>query len=227
MRLVTILTLSACLVSAAVVHADDSPKIQTVGTATITVSAERVRLVVGVTAKADRARDAAARVAATLNTVRDALVRLGLDRNNLRSAGYVVGADYSETNKSSGYTATSSLAVELSNLSLLGAVVDTALGAGANRVTDIRFLPKDEEAARARALELAVQDARRDAEVLARASGTKLGPLLLLTTQRDGLPGFGDGRVFLSSAPPAATTEIPAPEISVTASVHVEWSIVP
>ena len=227
MRLVTILTLalSACLLSAGDVRAEDTPRIQSGASITVTVPAERVRLVVGVSARADRAKDAAARVATTLNTVRDALVKLGLDRNNLPSAGYTVNADYNDPNKANGYLASSSLSVELSNLALLGSVVDTALGAGANQVSDIRFLPKDEENARARALELAVQRARRDAEVLAKASGTKLGPLLLLTTQRVNM--FGIAETMMVADAGRKTTDIPAPEISITASVQGEWQITP
>jgi len=225
MRLVTILALFTCLLSAGGVRAEDSPRIQSGASITVTVPAERVRLVVGVSARADRAKDAAARVAATLNGVRDALVKLGLDRNNLPSAGYVVNADYNDPNKSNGYLASSSLSVELSNLGLLGAVVDTALGAGANQVSDIRFLPRDEESARARALELAVQRARRDAEVLAKASGTKLGSLLLLTTQRVSNFGVVETMRVMDSA--TKTTDIPAPEISITAYVQGEWQIIP
>lgn len=226
MRLVTILTLAACLLSAGGVRAEDSPRIKSGGSATITVPAERVHLIVGVSARADRAKDAAAKAATTLNAVRDALVKLGLDRNNLPSAGYVVNADYTQASKPNGYLASSSLSVELSDLGLLGTVVDTALAAGANQVADIRFLPKDEEAARARALELAVQRARRDAETLARASGTRLGPLQLLTTERVSPFGTVDAQ-FVSSARAAAATEMPAPEISITGYVQAEWSIIP
>src|SRR4249920_3414225 len=97
MRLVTFLTLSACLFIPSRIQAqDNSPKISTSGTATIKVPADHVQLTVGVSARADRAKDAAARVAATLNVVRDALVRLGLDRNSLPSAGYSVNADYND-----------------------------------------------------------------------------------------------------------------------------------
>jgi uncharacterized protein YggE len=225
MRLVTFLTLSACLFIPSRIQAqDNSPKISTSGTATIKVPADHVQLTVGVSARADRAKDAAARVAATLNVVRDALVRLGLDRNSLPSAGYSVNADYNDPKRANGYLASSSLSAELSNLSLLGSVVDAALGAGANEVSDIRFLPKNEEAARARALELAVQRARSDADVLAKAAGTTLGPLILLTTQQVSPLGVGFAARAVSLDTSRAT-EIPPPEISIAASVLAQWAI--
>jgi uncharacterized protein YggE len=155
--------------------------------------------------------------------VRDALVRLGLDRNSLPSAGYSVSADYNDPKRANGYVASSSLSAELSNLSLLGSVVDAALGAGANEVSDIRFLPKNEEAARARALELAVQRARSDAEVLAKAAGTTLGPLILLTTQQ--VSPIGAVLARSMSVDTSRATEIPPPEISIAASVLAQWAI--
>jgi len=182
-----------------------------------------VRLILGVVAKADKAKDAAARVALTLNAVRDGLVRLGLDKNTLPSAAYSV-TPYDEPNKARVYVATSSLSADLSNLQMLGAVVDAALAAGANEVTSIQFLTKDEESARARALEQAVRRARSDAEVLAKASGTTLGPLLLLSTQRVGPIGFGLAE-SLQVARSSKATEFVAPEISITASVQAEWAV--
>ena len=224
MRLVTLLTLSVCLFVPSGLHAQENqPRISTSGSATIKVPADHVQITVGVSARADRAKDAAAKVAVTLNAVRDALVRLGLDRNSLPSAGYSVSADYNDPKRANGYVASSSLSAELSNLSLLGSVVDAALGAGANEVSDIRFLTRSEEAARARALELAVQHARSDAEVLARASGTTLGSLILLTTQQ--VSPFGGAVARSVSLDTSRATEIPPPVISIVASVAAQWAI--
>jgi len=224
MRSIALHSAALVLAAASVSAADEPAKIQTSGNVTVTVPADRVHLTVGVSAKADKAKDAAARVGVTLNAVRDALVRFGLDRNTLPSAGYSVTADFGEPNKPSGYVATSALSVELSNLSQLGAVVDTALGAGANEVTNIRFLPRDEQAARARALEMAVKEARDDAEVLAKASGTTLGPLLRLTTQRVSPVSFALAETIQVGRASRAT-DIPAPEISISASVQAEWAV--
>lgn len=204
--------------------ADDSPKIQTAGAATVRVPAYKARFTVGVTAKGDRARDAGAKVAATLNAVREALVRLGFDRNSLPSAGYGVSTDYNEqTRQPKGYAASSSLSGELLNLDQLGAVVDAALGAGATEVSQISFLPKDPDEARAKALELAFGQARRDAEVLARASGGSLGRLLLLSTDRN----FGGLSESVSVTAVAVGTEIPAPEVAISANVRTEWVLEP
>lgn len=223
MKLACIVLLVAACGLPGAATAQDVSKIQTSASATIRVPAFKARFTVGVSAKGDRAKDAGAKVAATLNAVRDALVRLGLDRNSLPSAGYSVSTDYNEqTRQPKGYTASSSLAVELVNMEQLGSVVDAALGVGATEVSQISFLPKDGDDARNKALELAFSQARRDAEVLARASGQRLGRLLLLSTDR----GFG-GVVSESITVVGSGTDIPAPEVAISASVSAEWLLEP
>ena len=121
------------------------PKVVTSATSTIKAPAERARLTIGVTAKAAKARDAAARVASLMSSVRDALVAAGLERRSLVSAGYSVSTqDDPEARNVKAYLATSSLSAELSELAQLGAVVDTALAAGATDVSQIEFRVKDE-----------------------------------------------------------------------------------
>jgi uncharacterized protein YggE len=181
---------------------------------------------VGVTARDERAKDAGAKVASTLNAVRDALVLLGLDRSSLPSAGYTVSTD-NNGRQSKGHTARSSLAIELVNMDLLGAVLDAALGAGATDVLQISLLPEQADDARAKALELAFSQARRDAGVLARASGRGLGGLLLMSTDRlsTDRAGYSASSEYMTVV--GAGTEIPAPEVAISATVRAEWALEP
>jgi uncharacterized protein YggE len=199
------------------------PRVVTTGASTITVPAARARLTIGVTAKAPKAKDAAARIASLMSSVRDALVGVGFDRGSLVSAGYSVATqDDPDERTVKAYLASSSLSAELSDLAQLGAVVDVALAAGATDVSQIEFLPKDAAAARDRALDAAFQAARRDAEVLARAAGARLGRIIAISTERD---YGGPTEMVMMRAAPGMGTSIPAPEVSVTASVRVEWQL--
>ncbi len=200
------------------------PKVVTTGTATLTVPAARARLTIGVTAKAPKAKDAAARIASLSSSVRDALVGLGFDRASLVSAGYSVATqDDPDERTVKAYFASSSLSAELSDLSQLGAVVDAGLAAGATDVSQIEFLPEDAAAARDRALDAAFRAAQRDAQVLARAAGARLGRMIAISAERD-----HDGpieTVMMRAAAPGMGTDIPAPQVSVTANVRVEWQL--
>lgn len=66
-------------------------------------------------------------------------------------------------------------------------ILDTALNAGANQTGGIRFFIADMAAARTQALELAVKDAQRNAEAMAKAANVTLNGVYSL----EGTPQFG------------------------------------
>jgi uncharacterized protein YggE len=66
-------------------------------------------------------------------------------------------------------------------------ILDTALNAGANQTGGIRFFIADMAAARTQALELAVKDAQRNADAMARAANITLSGVYSL----EGTPQFG------------------------------------
>lgn len=205
-------------------QAENLPRISTSASAEVTVPAYKARFTIGAVARADKAKDAGLRVATMLNAVRDALVRMGLDRNSLPSAGYSVGLEETDgPRQPKAYVASSLLSVELANLEQLGTVIDTGLSAGATDVSEIRFLPRDADAARAQALELALVQARRDAEALAKAAGGRLGVLISVSTDR-GIPALYE---TVNVGRSATGTSIPAPEVKVSASVQTQWRFEP
>src|SRR5690606_17397643 len=63
-------------------------------------------------------------------------------------------------------------------LTLSGRIIDTATQAGANNVTNLRFLLKDSESARNQALRMATQQARGRAEAIAQGLSVRLGGVL-------------------------------------------------
>ncbi|MGE3956940.1 MAG: SIMPL domain-containing protein [Vicinamibacterales bacterium] len=205
-------------------QSENPPSISTSASAEVSVPAYKARLTVGAVARSDKAKEAGIKVAAVVNAVRDALGKIGIDPSSLSSAGYSVGQDETEgARQPKAYSASSLLSVELLNLDQLGAVVDTALNAGATEVSEIRFLPRDADAARAQALDLAVAQARRDAEALAKAAGGQLGALLSVSTDR-GVPALYE---TITVGRGATSTSIPPPEVRVSASVRTQWRFEP
>ncbi len=92
-----------------------------------------------------------------------------------------------------GYQVTNGLGVTVTgaNADALGdagsRIVDTALNAGANNVGGLNFFLNDMASARAEALSAAVQDARRNADAMARAAGVTVTGLHSL----EGSPQYG------------------------------------
>jgi uncharacterized protein len=206
--------------NAAAAPGPQGPRIHTSAQATVTVPAASAHLVIGATATSNRASDAGAQVAEVVNTIRDALVRIGFDRDKLPSAGYSVTPEI-DRNQPRRYTAVSSIAVDVADLSRLGLVIDTALGAGATDVSRVTFEAADPAAAREKAIDEAFAKARTDAEALARAAGRSLGPPVLLSTDQSLRPFIQPMTIQRASS----GTELPAPDVTVSASVSVDWQL--
>ena len=77
-----------------------------------------------------------------------------------------------------GYQALNNVRVSVADISAAGPLIDAAIDAGANRVASLVFLATETEHARLEALRMAVEKARREAEVIAEAMGVPLGPPL-------------------------------------------------
>jgi hypothetical protein len=74
-----------------------------------------------------------------------------------------------------GYTASNTVSAVVRKLDEAGAVIDAAVGAGANQVSGPNLLVSDQASAYRDALEDAVADARAKAQTLATAVGGTLG----------------------------------------------------
>lgn len=166
--------------------------------------------------------------------VRDALDRVKLPREDLRDSRLSVSArwDYDATanrQKLAGYEARNTLRIRTQQIDAAGTVIDAALIAGASGVSEPVYEAKGVPEARRRALALAVADARRDGEAMARASGGSLGALQQLSAEPaegPAYPRLGEVRMAAMAAPPQPTQLIPG-QIRVSARVSAQWQFLP
>ena len=113
-------------------------------------------------------------------------------------------------------------------MSRVGEVIDLAFGAGANMLDGVSFSVKDDTAARAEALKMAVEDAKAKAAVLAEAAG--FTTLEIESIQESGVYAYDSGaNNFAAKAAGEeqytgdAATVIHAAKISVNASVVITF----
>jgi uncharacterized protein YggE len=175
------------------------------------------------------AAEAAGRNGRLAQKVADALkARLG-DKGKIWTGGYSLYPEYAnETNPNArpavvGYRAENSITVETGSLDLVGPLIDTAIGAGANRINSLDFNLRDETRARGEAIGRAARDAQAQAQALANALGVKLGPIVTATTQSQIGPRPVMMRAMAMSA--GAETPIQPGQISVPATVSITYEI--
>jgi uncharacterized protein len=188
---------------------------------------------INVTAKSDAAGAAAAENARIQQGVIDTLRALGLG-NAVSTASYSVGQNFepdpvSRMPRPTGYAARAAIRVRLTDISAVGRIIDAALARGATGVDGVYFESSQAETLRRAAMADAAAAAHADAEVLARALGGSLGPLVSASAVGSDPRGF-DFQLMRGMAGGeirGASTTISPSEIVIGANVLVRWRFMP
>jgi uncharacterized protein YggE len=169
-------------------HAEtDNLRLITVsGKGEVNVNPDRASLTLGVESRSpvlDKARD---EVNTTTNRFLAFAKTLDIKDKHISTTGANVRPEYNWDNKSRernliGYFVSRSLVVDLRDLDKLGRLVEGAVDLGVNQVSDPTLGLADQSGAEKEALKLAAEDARRNAEVLAKTLGVKVGQVRSVT----------------------------------------------
>lgn len=128
-----------------------------------------------------------------------------------------------------GYQQTATVRVTTTKLDDAGAILDAAIGAGANNVQDVSFslTPKSQAEYKEQALTAAAQVAKAKAQTLASASGASLGRITSLSENSyDYQPYYYNTRaVMLEAAVDKAPTPISPQKVSISVSVSIGYEL--
>jgi uncharacterized protein YggE len=210
-----------------------SPSLVTSGQGEAKVTPDRVSVLVNVQTRAPTAAAAAATNAQRTKAVLDALGGLGLPKDQLSTEGYSAYPEMSYdraggTPRVTGYVVTNSVRAESKRVEQAGAIIDAALGAGANLINSLSFYASSIDEPWRQAIALAVASARADAEAMAQAAGGRLGALQELSTQGPTVPPrpmfdvAARGKMAM-----AEQTPINPGQQTVNVFVTARWSFVP
>ena len=220
------------------------PEITAAGRGEITVTPDRAAILVSVESRAPAAAAAASDNASKMAAVFKALRAAGLAQADITTSGYNVGQDPRTMRMAMPSGAPPSLAIPLEFLARntvraivrrlddTGKVIDAALAAGATSIASVQFSSANTDAARRNALGIAVAQAQRDAEALARAAGGTLGKLLSMSSSGPGGPmmPYSSDTYFPyvgEAGGSAYSTMINPRDMSVFVSVFGRWEFVP
>ena len=225
------LLVSACASTPPVVAQDPGPEedrtLEVSAVATATRSPDRAAVRFAVETPAGTAQDAMDGNARSMNALISALEELGIARDEIQTQSVSLQPRYrrepGQEPEITGYTASNQIEVPVGDVDRVGEVIDAGVSAGANRVLGIRFEISDPEAAYHEALERAIGQARREAEVIASAMGESLGPALRVTTSGLATPAPQSDAVQLMAR--AESTPIQPGQLDVRASVRIVYRL--
>jgi uncharacterized protein YggE len=197
------------------------------------VTPDRAKLSIGVQTQAATAAAASTRNAQLQRAVFDTLKAIGLAADQLTTSGYNVYPEQvydqpTRRTRITGYNVQNTIVVDLRKIEQVGPVLDAVLSKGANLVSSLQFYSSQAEASRRRALARAVENARADAEAMAKASGGTLGELMELTS---GVVERPRPMMEMAMARGVAAQDAPTPisegTQTITATVSARWRFVP
>src|SRR5882762_1336050 len=209
----------------------NTPAMRTIevdGSGEARTSPDTADLDLAIDTQAKTAEEAATRNAALAAKVIDALkAKLG-DTGKITTGGYALNPEYDQppTQKPTiiGYSAQNTVTVNTGALDLIGALIDSAIAAGANRVNSLSFSVEDDTKPRTEAITIATRDAHAQASALAAALGVKLGKVVKATTVSEVRPIPMQRGMAMAMSAKVATPVEPG-EVAVPATVSLTFEI--
>ena len=180
---------------------------------------------IGVSSQDKTAREASDANAKQMTAVLAAIKGNNIAERDIQTSRLSLQPQYdpnkSGTARLTGFQATNQVTVRIRDIGKLAAVLDSAIGAGANEMSGIEFIVSEQSKLLDRARDDAIADAHRKAELYAKAAGAKLGHVVAISEE--------------GSAPPqrpmqalrAGAVPISPGEQTLTAVVTVSYELTP
>lgn len=183
-----------------------------VGEGRVTVAPDYAQIASGVSTRGKTVKEASDANSKTMAAIIKALLESGVTQNDVQTSRFSVQPVYvppapNTEPKLAGYSVSNQLRAKIRQIDKLGEILDRLIAAGATDVGNIAFLVSDPSKALDQAREAAIADARRKAEVYARAAGIRLGQVEWIT-EASGfgpVPLRGQGASAARAAVPIAT----------------------
>jgi uncharacterized protein len=201
------------------------PAISVIGEATVSVPPDLAEVEAGVTSDAKTAREASETNNAAMGKLLLALKAAGIDGKDIQTSRLSLQPQNAPNRAGpsaiTGYRASNRVTVRLREVTKVASTIDMLVGAGANDIGGINFMVSQASKLLDDARTQAVADARRKAEIYAKAAGVTLGAPLSIS--EEGSPGPMPFRKMAGGM--AAATPVAQGEETLQVTVNVTWAI--
>jgi uncharacterized protein YggE len=205
------------------------PAVSVTGEANVSVAPDQAQIDGGVTSDAKTAREASEANNAAMGKVLLALKGAGIEEKDYQTSRLSLQPQFATPSKASeragivSFRASNRVTVKIRDVTKVASVIDVLVGAGANDIGGIHFTVTQASKVLDEAREKAIADARRKAEIYAKAAGVTLGEPISISEEGAPVPVFR-GKV---AAPMAAAAPVAPGEETLSVTVIVSWAIKP
>src|SRR6516165_8913557 len=220
----------ALLVAPALAESDFPAAISVSGQGTISAPPDLAHIDAGVASDAKTAREASQANNAAMAKVLAALKGAGMDEKDFQTSRLSLQPQYAPNRTGAspivGYRASNRVTIRLRDVTKVAGVIDTLVGAGANDIGGVSFSVSQTSKLLDDIREQAVADAKRKAEIYAKAAGVTLGAPLSIAEEGAPMPMFRAKMMPAAPMAMAAPTPIAQGEETLSVTVAVSWGII-
>jgi len=222
--------IATLLAAPALAQTASPPAISVTGEANVSVPPDLAQIDAGVATDAKTAREASDANNAAMGKVLLALKGAGIDEKDYQTSRLSLQPQFATSSKASerapgivSFRASNRVTIKVRDIAKVASIIDVLAGAGANDIGGIHFTVTQASKLLDEAREQAIADARRKAQIYAKAAGVTLGEPIAIAEESSATPMFR-GKVaggMVASAPVAQGEE------TLSVSVSVSWAIKP
>jgi uncharacterized protein YggE len=157
------------------------------GEATVAVAPDAAVIRIGVTSQDKTAREASEANAKQMTAVMAAIKDTGIADRDIQTSRLSLQPQY-DANKSgnarlTGFQASNQVTVRIRDIDKLATVLDRAIASGANEMSGIEFVISEQSKMLDQARDDAIADARRKAELYAKAAAARIGNVVSISEE--------------------------------------------
>jgi uncharacterized protein YggE len=151
------------------------------GEGKVTAVPDIANISIGLTTEKSKVAEAQAENTKIMNEIIAAIKQYGVGEKDVKTATYNINPKYSwlnGKNEISGYTVYQSVDIKVRDLKKISEIIKVAGEKGANQVGSLTFKVDKEEQLKEQARSIAIDEAKKKAEILAKQLGVKLGKVV-------------------------------------------------
>ncbi|RDV04218.1 SIMPL domain-containing protein [Undibacter mobilis] len=190
------------------------------GEATVAVAPDNANIRLGVTSQGKNAREASEANARQMTNVLAAIKEAGVADRDVQTSRLSLQPQYEQGKAGParllGFQVTNQIAIRIREIDKFPGILDRAIAAGANEMSGIEFVVSEQSKLLDQARDDAVADARRKAELYAKAAGVKLGAVTSIAEEGSNPPRPVVQAMRASAVPVAPGEQMLRAAISVT-----------
>lgn len=220
----------ALLATPAFAQVPTPPMITVSGEGTVSVPPDLALVDGGVTSEAKTAREASEANNTAMSKVLASLKSAGIDDKDLQTSRLSLMPQYAQQSRQNGgpnvingYRASNRITIRVRDVKKVAATIDTLVSSGANEVGGINFIVTKASELLDEARTQAVADARRKAELYAKAAGVTLGTPVSIS--EDGANAPPAPMMLRKAAADFASAPVAQGEEVLRVNVSVSWEI--